>query len=176
MLRTHYRSPIDWTVAGLRESQTVLDRWRRTVSDSEVGPDYTDAEFRSALLDDLNTPKAIARLHELYAMIKGPSSGLPQLELQRKLKASANLIGLIEAPFETWHGQLIARQTRFELTWDESLKSLIATKVSERTAARARKDFKESDRIRDELAAMGIVLKDGKDADGNPVTTWEIAR
>ena len=47
---------------------------------------------------------------------------------------------------------------------------------SARTAARARKDFKESDRIRDELAAMGVVLKDGKDADGKPVTTWEIAR
>ena len=45
----------------------------------------------------------------------------------------------------------------------------------ERAAARARKDFKESDRIRDELAAMGVVIKDGKDADGKPVTTWEIA-
>ena len=48
--------------------------------------------------------------------------------------------------------------------------------IAERAAARARKDFKESDRIRDELAAMGVVVKDGKDADGNPVTTWEIAR
>ena len=40
--------------------------------------------------------------------------------------------------------------------------------IADRTAARARKDFKESDRIRDELAAMGVVIKDGKDADGNP--------
>jgi cysteinyl-tRNA synthetase len=48
--------------------------------------------------------------------------------------------------------------------------------ISKRTLARARKDFKESDRIRDELAAMGIVLKDGKDAEGKPVTTWEVAR
>jgi cysteinyl-tRNA synthetase len=48
--------------------------------------------------------------------------------------------------------------------------------VDARAAARARKDFKESDRIRDELAAMGVVLKDGKDADGKPMTTWEIAR
>ena len=47
--------------------------------------------------------------------------------------------------------------------------------IAARTAARARKDFKESDRIRDELAAMGVVLKDGKDADGKPVTTWEMA-
>jgi len=47
--------------------------------------------------------------------------------------------------------------------------------ISDRAAARARKDFKESDRIRDELAAMGVVLKDGKDAEGKPVTTWEMA-
>jgi cysteinyl-tRNA synthetase len=48
--------------------------------------------------------------------------------------------------------------------------------VDARLSARKAKDFKESDRIRDELGAMGVVLKDGKDADGNPVTTWEIAR
>jgi cysteinyl-tRNA synthetase len=48
--------------------------------------------------------------------------------------------------------------------------------IAERAAARARKDFKESDRIRDQLAEMKVVLKDGKDADGKPVTTWEIAR
>ena len=55
---------------------------------------------------------------------------------------------------------------------DRSVDRLVAA----RAEARARKDFKESDRIRDELAAMGVVLKDGKDADGKPVTTWEIAR
>jgi len=52
----------------------------------------------------------------------------------------------------------------------------VNAKVEARTAARARRDFRESDRIRDELAAMGVVLKDGKDADGKPKTTWEIAR
>jgi cysteinyl-tRNA synthetase len=48
--------------------------------------------------------------------------------------------------------------------------------IAARAAARARKDFKESDRIRDELLGLGVVLKDGKDAGGNPVTTWERAR
>ena len=52
----------------------------------------------------------------------------------------------------------------------------IEQRVAERAAVRAAKDWKESDRIRDELAAMGVILKDGKDADGKPVTTWEIAR
>jgi cysteinyl-tRNA synthetase len=53
----------------------------------------------------------------------------------------------------------------------------IEAAIAARTAARARKDFKESDRIRDELATMGIAIKDGKDpATGEPTTTWEIAR
>jgi cysteinyl-tRNA synthetase len=53
----------------------------------------------------------------------------------------------------------------------------IDARVDARTTARARKDFKESDRIRNELAAEGIVLKDGKNpTTGEPITTWEIAR
>jgi len=56
------------------------------------------------------------------------------------------------------------------------LKKEVEPLVAERNAARARKDFKESDRIRDQLTKMRIVLKDGKDANGDPITTWEIAR
>jgi cysteinyl-tRNA synthetase len=48
--------------------------------------------------------------------------------------------------------------------------------ISSRAKARAEKNWAESDRIRDALAAMGVAIKDGKDADGKPVTTWEIAR
>jgi cysteinyl-tRNA synthetase len=59
-----------------------------------------------------------------------------------------------------------------KLSVEDKINGLIA----KRNAARAAKDFKESDRIRDELAAMGVAIKDGKDADGKPVTTWEIAR
>jgi len=51
----------------------------------------------------------------------------------------------------------------------------VEAKVEARKRARERKDFRESDRIRDELAGMGVVLKDGKDKDGKPVTTWEMA-
>jgi len=54
------------------------------------------------------------------------------------------------------------------------LEAKVGDLIELRMAARVRKDFKESDRIRDQLAAMGVVLKDGKDADGNPKTTWEI--
>jgi cysteinyl-tRNA synthetase len=56
------------------------------------------------------------------------------------------------------------------------MREKVGALLAARTEARAQKNFKESDRIRDELAAMGVVLKDGKDADGKLVTTWEIAR
>lgn len=59
---------------------------------------------------------------------------------------------------------------------DGSIESKIESLIADRAAARTRKDFQESDRIRDELAAMGVVLKDGKDAEGKPTTTWEVAR
>ncbi|MBU7321147.1 hypothetical protein KQX66_36520 [Paenibacillus sp. SM 69] len=75
------------------------------------------------------------------------------------------------------------------MTWDQALQSCAADAeideasrakfdalVAARAAARASKNWAESDRIRDELTALGVVLKDGKDADGKPVTTWEIAR
>ncbi len=52
----------------------------------------------------------------------------------------------------------------------------VKAKIAARLEARRNKQWAESDRIRDELAAMGIQLKDGKDADGNPVTTWEVRR
>ena len=58
----------------------------------------------------------------------------------------------------------------------EELTKKIQQLVDARLSARVAKDFKESDRIRDELAAMGVALKDGKDADGNLKTTWEVAR
>lgn len=78
-------------------------------------------------------------------------------------------------------GVLLEDRGPYEFNWSvlsqaifsgDTVESLIAA----RAAARAAKDWKESDRIRDELAAMGVVLKDGKDADGKPVTTWEVAR
>ncbi|MFZ5738293.1 MAG: cysteine--tRNA ligase [Pseudomonadota bacterium] len=118
---------------------------------SEFTKDATPArcdEVIAALTDDLNTPKMIAELHALRRAGKTD-----------ELRGAMQLLGInpvVRAPVDL----------------DATAKSLIEA----RTAARANKDWKESDRIRDELAAMGVVLKDGKDADGKPVTTWELAR
>jgi cysteinyl-tRNA synthetase len=156
MLQTHYRQPINWTVAGLREAQKNLDHWYALTGDAQPG--YLCADTLDALLDDLNTPKAFAALHELRG--EAAKGAKPAAAC---LKASAQLLGLLQIPAAAWAGFRPA-----SLSIDENK---IVSLIDARAAARKAKDFKESDRIRDELAAMGVVLKDSKDG-----TTWEIAR
>jgi cysteinyl-tRNA synthetase len=78
-------------------------------------------------------------------------------------------LGLLGIDMEHYDPDRLQKQSRLNVTAD--LHKKISDLVEARTAARARKDFKESDRIRDELAAMGVVIQDSKDG-----TTWEIAR
>jgi len=156
MLRSHYRQPIDWTVAGLREAQKTIDQWYALTADIASG--YLCTDTVDALIDDLNTPKALAAMHELRGeAVKGAKPAAACL------KASAQLIGLLQHTASEW------KSLRPASTAVDEVK--VAKLIEARIAARKAKDFKESDRIRDELAAMGVVLKDSKDG-----TTWEIAR
>jgi len=155
MLQTHYRQPINWTLSGLRDAQKNLDHWYELTGDADPG--YLCADALDALADDLNTPKAFAALHELR------SEAARTKAAAACLKATAQLIGLLQMPARQWFGFRPA-----SLDIDEGkVKGLIEA----RTAARKARNFAESDRIRDELAKMGVVLKDSKDG-----TTWEIAR
>jgi cysteinyl-tRNA synthetase len=132
-----------------------------SVAQSEAG---IDSAVLEALCDDLNTPKAISELHQLRnKAVHGDGA-----EYLKLLVQSLRSIGLLQFSSNEWS----ARKQAASGIDEAHVKSLI----SGRTAARARKDFAESDRIRDELAALGVAIKDGKDADGKPVTTWEIAR
>jgi cysteinyl-tRNA synthetase len=160
MLKTHYRSPIDWTEKALEESTRTLDDWYAVAADSKGG--QPSSAVIEALSDDLNTPQMIAALHGLRNT--AASGG----ERERgEFAASLRLLGFLSESAAAWK----RRKQQASGIDPQQIDRLLA----ERAAARARKDFKESDRIRDELAAMGVVIKDGKDANGKPVTTWEIA-
>ncbi len=154
MLRSHYRQPIDFTIKGLEESWRTLDGWYSHVGDVAPSAEM-DGEFLAALEDDLNTPAAIARLHAL-------ADGEPGV-----LKSAANLLGLLEKTGTEWKSENASGVDA----------ATVDRLVAERLAARKAKDFATSDRLRDQLAAMGVTLKDGKDpATGEPVTSWEVRR
>jgi cysteinyl-tRNA synthetase len=156
MLQTHYRQPINWTETGLREAQRTLDTWYALTAD--VSPALLCADVMDALGDDLNTPKAIAALHELRGeAAKGATAAAACL------KASAGMLGLLQHTGAEWSAWRPA-----SLSLDETK---VASLIAARNAARKAKNFGEADRVRDELVAMGVVLKDSKDG-----TTWELAR
>jgi len=163
MLRTHYRQPIDWTVNGLEESERILDAWYDIVGDMQVSEDTNvDQNMIGFLQDDLNTPAAVTRLHSIANEAR-VSAGLRQVELRKTLKVSGSFLGVLNL---TKREHLENHPYRFVVD-----QSKVESLIEARAKARAAKDFKESDRIRDELAAMRVVLKDSKDG-----TTWEIAR
>jgi cysteinyl-tRNA synthetase len=167
MLKTHYRSPINWTVRGLEESSQIINSWAIAIQphgvDPEEGVPTLPRAVVNALRDDLNTPLAITEMHGMARAAKNGDEKAGEL-----LAGAADFLGLRRSK---WDSKL--EKHIFNSAFDDKVNVLIA----DRTAARARKDFKESDRIRDELAAIGVLLKDGKDpATGEPVTTWEIAR
>ncbi len=151
MLRTHYRQPIDWTVKGLEESTKVLDRWYSL--GMGLGSAALGGAVLDALADDLNTPKMIAELHAL------DSAGA-----HGELAANLGALGFLTESTEVW-----AARRRAAVQVDPvHIEALIAA----RKEARAAKNWAESDRIRDELGSLGVVLKDNKDG----TTTWEVAR
>jgi cysteinyl-tRNA synthetase len=174
MLKTHYRSPIDWTVKSLEESERTILNWANILErapTSFASGDTPAPSIIDALSDDLNTPMAIAEMHRLaeYAR-KG------DVVAAQSLHDTGKWLGVIDMGLMSSSDLASGGQAVKELMPAE-FRTRIDARVDARTTARARKDFKESDRIRNELAAEGIVLKDGKNpTTGEPITTWEIAR
>jgi len=171
MLGTHYRQPIDWTAKALDEAHKTLWRWYGDFEGVQPASAVPDDVF-APLADDLNLSGAIAVLHalhksgrmaELRAALSFLGFSCQQRQLQRRSVSETALeIEMTNAPIKV----IVQPLSQAE----------VEQRIAERAAARAAKNWAESDRIRDELAAMGIVLKDGKGADGEPVTTWEAAR
>ncbi len=156
MLKTQYRQPIDWTLTGLRESQRELDRWYPVAKQFAASTAMLAADFLAALQDDLNTPDAITALRRLY---REASENVAFAGA--RFASCGHLIGIFEKDLDDWQAAPIPID-----------KDRVQGLISRRLSARAAKNWAESDRIRDELDAMGIALKDNKDG----TTTWAVKR
>ncbi len=182
LLSAHYRQPLDFTRDKLKEAKAQLDRLYGALRHAgEVAGEGTEAPpegVLAALQDDLNTPEALAELHELGTALNKAGDAGERARLKGALRAAGGLLGLLDKDPEVWFKdiRIVVPAAQLKLTGypptvvvgpsEEKIERLIAA----RAAARRAKDFAEADRIRDELAEKGIVLEDG--AEG---TTWKRA-
>jgi len=155
LLSTHYRQPLDFTRAGLQQSKTTLDRWYGALEKAkDVKADLVKPaqEFEDALLDDLNTPLAIAHIHERVNELNRAKTPEEQAKAKALLLAAGHALGLLEKEPTAWlKGQALSGPSGAE----------IEAQIAARLAARKAKNFTEADRIRDALAAQGVILEDG---------------
>ncbi|AID29057.1 cysteinyl-tRNA synthetase [Mesorhizobium sp. USDA 4775] len=151
MLMTHYREPIDFSVRKLEEAENTLRKWKRA-ADLVPAAGQLPVEVISALSDDLATYAAFQVLTQLA------SEAAEGNEAAAALKASLLFLG-------------------FDVASAKVDEDKVAKAIADRLAFIAAKNWAEADRIRDELLAQGVQLKDGKDpATGERVTTWEVKR
>jgi cysteinyl-tRNA synthetase len=160
-VRAHYRSPINYSDVHLDDARNALRRLYTAldaVASDDVTIDWNDpvaARFRDAMDNDFATPEAVAVLFELAADVNRTKSA----QRAGLLKALAGTLGLLQGDPKAF------LQAGAGLD-DASIQRLI----EERAAAKKAKDFAEADRIRQDLLAQGIVLKDSPTG-----TTWEAA-
>jgi cysteinyl-tRNA synthetase len=176
MLMTHYTQPLNWTEERLGIAAATLHRFKLTAmlglglgDDAEPSkmPEVVNGKVSDRLIeimsDDLNTPAVI---------LSHFSSLLKVSDMKEGKDAETSLQVLIDSWFLGLDPFRFTRETDRAYRVHKRIDSeAVERLIADRTAARARKDFKESDRIRDELAAMGVAIKDSKEG-----TTWEVAR
>ena len=151
ILSSHYRQPLIWSNDLLNQSIKTLDKLYLSIASFDLEIDIEDCnpdeEVLSALYDDLNTPKALAKI---FSISKSISKSENKINLVKSLIGSANLIGLLN------HRSDDKKFKNNIYDTDEKIQNLI----KERKLARDNKDYLESDRIRDILIKLGIKIND----------------
>jgi cysteinyl-tRNA synthetase len=198
MLRTHYADPIDWTVSELERAHQELIEWYHPVQGETLSAQAIDQGVLDALCDDLNTHAAIVRLQDLakmgdraalHASLRFLGFGCDPTKLAWKVaaigradgKASVTGVGdavvaIHGAATTTSAGAVIVRGFNIgpdgSYSADPDTQKRIEELIPLRAAARAARNWAEADRLRDQLATLGVAIKDNKDG----TTSWEPKR
>jgi cysteinyl-tRNA synthetase len=173
-LSSHYRGPINYAPAQLEQADAALGRLYTALRDLPPVPAPAGAHTQRLLAvmdDDFNTPEALAVLQTLAGEVNSARDAGDETraaQLAAELASLGAVLGLFGVPAAEWFrlGKPLIAVGAAPLTDAE-----IASLIERRAAARAARDWAESDRIRDELAARGVILEDNAGAK----TSWRRA-
>ncbi len=163
LLAGQYRAPLDYSKKGLSDARTALDRLYQSLRSTEqsrwenISP---STQIVDALADDLNTPLALSKLHEIARKLNKVRNADEISKLKSELVSSARFLGFLQQEPDIWFKETVSINSN----WSNER---IEKSIADREEARLNKDFKEADRIRNELQSNGITLEDGPG-----VTKW----
>ena len=164
LLSSHYRQGLDWNESIIHQSEKLLDKLYKILSDEGINSAPTSSNFDEdileALADDLNTPKVISVLNSL-AKKYFQDSGINKKDIAEKIKTSGNLIGILNEDPVRW----------FERDSKDLDIELIEDLMRQRDQAKSDKDYAKADSIRDELVGLGVEILDSQDG-----SSWKPAK
>ncbi len=168
LLSAHYRQPLDWTPDLLNQAQKSLDKFYGALQNCGPLSDVEQksinclpTEFMEALEDDLNTPQALACLHGLCSDLVKTKNLEDKQSKASALKTCGWFLGLLQDEPCQWF------DAKYSPYRSPDSVALIEAKLKERDEARQNKDFEKSDRLRDELKDLNVIIKDSSQG-----TTW----
>ena len=159
LLSAHYRSALNFSGDLLTSARGPLDTFygalRRHAEVEPAGLHVTASRVLLALVDDMNTPEAIAALHAAASTLNKSADPQEIAMAKAELTVGGRLLGILDADPEAWFTDAVGE--------DELAAEKIDALIEERSAAKASRDFQRADQIRDDLEALGVVLEDGPD-------------
>ncbi|MDC0530334.1 cysteine--tRNA ligase [Pelagibacteraceae bacterium] len=152
LLSAHYSQPLNWNNKLLENQRSIIEKWYQLYDETN---EELSLEIIETLLDDLNTPGFIAKIHELYTKANKGDEQSKQL-----FNSACKLIGLFNLNKNEWEN---LKKTNKDISED-----FISKKIKERLAAKQDGNYKLADQIRDELLKKGVIIEDQKNK-----TTWK---
>ena len=153
LLSAHYSQPLDWNEKLLEEQKSIIEKWYQMYDETN---EEISLDIIETLLDDLNSPGFIAKIHELYVSAKKGDE-----QSKKSFNSACKLIGLFNLNKDEWE--------KFKKIKINISETCILKKINDRLIAKQKGDFKLADQIRNELLSKGVVIEDQKDK-----TIWKL--